>query len=228
MIKKSKKILYNFACRSRKEKMFEAIENILSLSKYDNFLIQLTLDVDDSVLIDKYVVDRINSYGDKVKAHYGISKSKVDAINRDVRLCTDWDILVNMSDDMRFLVKGFDLTIIKAFEDYFPNGDGFIHFNDGNQKVLSTMSILDRKHYDRFLYVYHPSYMSLFCDNEAQDVAKLLGCYKYMGDSVNIIKHQHPLHDSNFKMDKQYQKTESFYHVDGRNYRNRKKINFGL
>jgi len=214
----SKKILYNFACRSRKENMFEAIENILLFSRHDNFLIQLALDVDDKVLISKDVVDKINSYGSKVKAHYGISGSKIAAINRDVNLCKDWDVLVNMSDDMRFLQHGYDLIILDAFEKHFPNGDGFIHFHDGNQPRLATLSIIDKKHYDRTGYVYNPNFISLYCDNFAQDYAIKHRCYKYMGDEVKIIKHQHPLHDKNFKMDEQYQYTESFYSQDRETY----------
>jgi enamine deaminase RidA (YjgF/YER057c/UK114 family) len=48
---------------------------------------------------------------------YGTSKNKVDAINRDMDAFSKphWDILVNMSDDMEFTYKGFDIDIRKEF-----------------------------------------------------------------------------------------------------------------
>jgi hypothetical protein len=48
------------------------------------------------------------------------------------------DIVVNMSDDMRFLVPGYDIKIINAFADDL---DQFIHFPDGQGKSLITYDV---------------------------------------------------------------------------------------
>ncbi len=75
---------------------------------------------------------------------------------------------------------------------YYPDTDGVLWFNDGFQKDrLNTLSILGKKYYDRFGYIYHPSYKSLWCDNEFTEVATKLGKQTYFEQI--IIKHEHPL-----------------------------------
>ena len=57
----------------------------------------------------------------------------------------------------------------------YPNTDGVLWFNDGNQgNRLNTLCILGKKYYERFNYIYHPDYTSLWADNEFMDVANLL------------------------------------------------------
>jgi len=84
--------------------------------------------------------------------------------------------------------KGFD-NIIR--EEFYKNLDQFVHFPDGfTADRLATMSIMGREYYNRFKYIYHPDYISLWCDNEAMEVAKMLGCYTYV--DKNIFQHLHP------------------------------------
>jgi len=153
----------------------------------------------------------------------GKPTTKVDAINRDLNeFPYDWDILVNMSDDMIFTVKGFDDTIRMAFDGL----DQCIHFPDGvTGDALVSLSILGRKYYERFKYIYHPDYASLYCDNETMDVAKLLGKYKFV--NKDIFKHLHPAH-GNAPNDEQYVRTESYHPIDHRVYNQRKDRNFDL
>jgi hypothetical protein len=73
---------------------------------------------------------------------------------------------------------------------YFPDLDGALHYSDGYQKnKLITLSILGRKLYDYFGYIYHPDYKSLYCDNEFTQEVYRLDKVKYI-DHV-IIKHEH-------------------------------------
>lgn len=76
------KILYKFASRNRPEKFFKAVDNIIEMSRSDDYMIMATLDIDDPTMANAVVRDKINSYGSKLKAYYGTSKSKVDAINK--------------------------------------------------------------------------------------------------------------------------------------------------
>jgi hypothetical protein len=149
--------------------------------------------------------------------------TKVDAINRDVNeFDYDWNILVNMSDDVVFIQKGFDDII----REHFSNGlDQVLHFPDGNRSDLLTVSIIGREYYDRDKYIYHPSYKSLYCDNEAMEVAKIDGCYKFV-DTV-IFNHLHPAYGKGV-YDQQYIKTESYSGIDCENYIKRKAEYFGL
>jgi hypothetical protein len=137
----------------------------------------------------------------------GNSKNKIDAINRDVNefttLC-DWDIIVNMSDDMIFTVKGFD-DIIRR---YFDNLDQVLHFPDQNQgQNCMTMSILGREYYNRDKFIYHPEFESLWVDIVAQEEAQIRGCYKFVNQ--NIFIHLHPSFGQ-AHYDAQYQKTEEW------------------
>lgn len=192
-----------------------------------NYEVLVALDDDDATMNNDVVKQRISSYY-FVRAIYGTSKSKIDAINRDMELSGDWDILVNMSDDMRITVDNFDEILRADFKKYFPDLDGVLHYNDGNQKSnVMTMSIMGRKYYDRFNYIYHPDYISLWSDCEATNVAKLLGKYKYMGDHPIWFRHMHPAFGLS-ESDEQYRKNESpeYWAKDEKTYQERASKDF--
>ena len=219
------KILYKYTSKSRSNNFFRGLDTIVRKSKSKEYEVLGTFDLDDGSMNNEDVIDRLRPY-ENLKYFFGHSENKIDAINRDMDLVDDWDILVNMSDDMIFTVDGFDDTIRRAFD----CGDRFIHFNDGNQRDnVCTMSIMGRAYYDRFKYIYHPSYESLWCDCEATEVAKLLGRYKYMGHSEVIFRHLHPSFGlSNY--DEQYRKTEGMEvrSKDHETFLSRKDKNFDL
>lgn len=222
-------ILFKFATRSRPEKFIAGIENIVSkLSDKENFKILVTADKDDVTMYNRNVMTPIKPLIDagKVVIIYGTSKSKIDAINRDMDLAGEWDILINFSDDMEFLVGGFDEVIRQLFAATFPNLDGNLHFNDGFTKdLVCAMSIMGKPWYDRFKYIYEPSYFSLFCDNEYTEVANKLGKMKYF--DMIIFRHNHPANVGGVS-DAQLKATEAFWDIDGANFKKRKEINFGL
>lgn len=220
------KILYNFCSRSRPTKLINCIENILSLLQHNDFVILITLDVDDQTCANKEFNEKLKSYGDKVKPVYGFSKGKVDAINKNVWMVPDFSILVNVSDDVVFTAKGFDQIILDDFKEQFPNGCGLLHYPDGfvGERQV-TMSIMDKSYYDLTGYIYHPDYISLFCDTEAMQVAKMLGKHRYV--NKDIFRHNHPAWNA-APMDDQYKHTESFYNTDRDTFFRRQQINFGL
>jgi ribosomal protein L31 len=133
------------------------------------------------------------------------------------------EIVVNMSDDMRFIKQGYDADIIEAFQ---GDRDQFIHFPDGHvNQVLPTMSIMDRSYHERFNYIYHPDYKSLWCDNEAMDVAQQLGRYKYI--DLQIFSHEHPAWTGE-PADALLMHTESFFEIDQETYQRRSKLRFPI
>jgi hypothetical protein len=213
------KILYKLTSRSRPDKLLKVIENIKAFSRHPEYTILCSLDLDDNSLTP--IKEALHNI-DRVICHYGISKSKIHAINRDMDKAGDWDILFNVSDDQLFLVEGFDLLVIDKVKEV--GGDCFLHYPDANVKQkLATMSIMDRKYYQRFNYIYHPSYISLWCDNEAMEVSQKLGRYFYT--DLQIFDHYHPAYGKAIK-DPQYTKTESYYHIDKKTFDSRKKIGF--
>jgi len=201
--------------------MKHTINSIVSnISNDADYFIQLSLDEDDEQLSEYFKI--ISPIHEKI---IGSSKNKIDAINRDMDLVDQWwDVLINISDDQVFIKKDFDLDIVNNMGN---DGDMFLHFPDGNQGDLATMSIIGRKYYLRDGYIYNPNYESVYCDNEAQDVAKLRNCYKLV--NTHIFNHEHPAWGKG-QTDEQYKKNEHFlvYEKDRQTYINRAAKNFYL
>lgn len=181
------KILYNFATRERPEKAINCIENIISMSRHDDFLILIIADMDDDSMFNQEMVDRINSYP-KVKLSFGTSTGKINAINRDVFMAGDFDILCNHSDDMHFIKEGFDLDILESFENY----KGLCHFPDqiAGDKLI-TYAMMHSDYYNLDVYIYNPLFMSVYADNYQQDVAKKRNLYKFV--DKKILEHRHSI-----------------------------------
>lgn len=215
------KVLIKFPSRSRPDKFFRCLDNITQNAKHSDYQILCTFDIDDPSMFNEEVKEKLKAYP-KAKAYWGTSRDKVDAINRDMEFANPWDIVINMSDDMWFVKPGFDLEIIKDFER--EGLDVLMHYPDNKAgKNLITMAIMGRTYYDRFGFIYNPEYKSLFCDNEQQEVAKLLG--RYVFSNKRLFDHNHPAWGLCDK-DDQYIHTESFWKEDEATFHRRKAINF--
>jgi hypothetical protein len=179
------RILFKYSTRSRRSNFLRGYDSIINNVTSDDYHVLISVDKDDQSMYPLPVLDGNHTFV------VGNSKNKIDAINRDINeFDYDFDILINMSDDMIFTKKGFD-DIIRA--EFYNDFNQYIHFNDGNQKSnVCTMHIVGREYYNRFKYIYHPDYISLWSDVENDIVAKQLGCYKYMGDDLQLFKHLHP------------------------------------
>lgn len=224
-------ILYKYASRSRPERFFEGLHNLIDLqADRANYTVFCCLDKDDQAMCyDGYPNDRfqmeLEMNTDKFKHvifDLGHSQSKIHAINRAAPDSIPWDILVNFSDDMRFQVYGYDQLIREHIREHGP--DVFLHYPDSTAGfALPTMSIMDRVYFERDGYIYHPSYSSLWCDNEVLDIAKMRGRYFYMG--TQIFDHFHPAY-GHVPWDEQYSRQQAFWNEDEQNYYNRKAKNF--
>lgn len=220
------KILVKFPTRGRTIKFFNVLNLYYNMcDDLNNVKFLITLDDDDKDMNQKGVIDMLNNYKNLTYV-YGKSKSKIDAVNRDMETDNDWDILLLASDDMIPKIKGYDTILRKKMSELYPDTDGVLWFNDGNQgDRLNTLCILGKKYYERFNYIYHPDYTSLWADNEFMDVANLLNKQTYFNEI--IIRHEHPdvgfgqrdfVHFDNIKYD----------YIDKDIYLKRKSINFGL
>ena len=211
-------ILFKLPTRSRPDKFKATIANIIDLAT-GPYRIIVTADADDLTMYNYGILKWVGDRPD-VSIRYGSKVSKIEAVNRDIPQ-DGWDILVVVSDDMVFTKKGFDEDIAAAFGN---NLDQLIHFPDGyvNEKLV-TLPIMGRTYYERFGYVYHPTYKSLFSDNEQMDVAINIGCYKYVNQS--IYKHQHPAWVGGL-VDDLLKETQAFYREDEINYLRRKRLGF--
>jgi hypothetical protein len=183
------RLLVKFPTRGRPEKFFSVLEKYRELSRSKDIRFVVTCDLDDSSMNNEAVRERFKSY-DNVEVYYGNSKTKIEAINADIQ-GRDFDICLLASDDMIPEREGYDLEIIRQMRINYPDLDGVIWFSDGYQKRnLNTLTIVGKRYYDRFGYIYHPDYVSFYSDNEFMQVAFMLGKQTYVDDV--IIRHQHP------------------------------------
>lgn len=226
-------ILYKLATRGRPERFAETLDSIISNSSNANYLVLVSIDEDDESM-QKYIDDKELGLGYphlNVVVVNGISKNKIDAINRDIERVTEkwnikWDILVNISDDMLITSNQFDSVVRSAFTE---TTDLFLHLPDGyRNESIPTMSIMGVNYYNRFGYVYHHDYESVYCDNEAMDVAKKLNRYIYINQK--LFTHEHPSNIGRHIWDAQYEKNEAIevHTKDCLLYGDRKQNNFFL
>lgn len=222
------KLLYNFASRQRPEKCFATIENIINLSEHDSYIILLNLDIDDATMTSKEVRNKLLTYPN-VMPVYGSSKTKIEAINANIWMIDSFQILINVSDDQEFLVKGFDKKIISDMLHWFPDLNGALHYLDGthNGTRLMTLSILGSEYYKRQGYVYNPEYLSIYADDEETQKAQLLGKYKFIPEM--LFQHKHYLFGFD-KPDDLNRRNDSpeLYKKDEETFNRRKLINFGV
>ena len=220
------KLLIKFPTRNRKNKFFKVLRQYQNLCEdLDNTYFLITLDNDDESMNPSDVEDIFNTFKN-VKVIYGNSNSKIHAVNRDIELVNDWDIVLLASDDMTPKVKGYDNIIRNKMKEFYSDTDGILWFNDGFQgEKLNTLCILGKKYYKRFNYIYHPDYKSCWSDNEFMEVGKILKKQTYI-DSV-IIKHEHP--DWGYgNRDQIHTNNINDYQYDLGVYNRRKEINFEL
>lgn len=219
------KILFKFPTKGRPTKFVEAMNSIYdNIYDKENFFILITCADYDETMNNKEMISAVRSYKN-TEIIFGENTGKIQAVNRNLDIATkyiDFDIIICMSDDMRFSFYGFD-EIIR--EQFLVDLDILLHIPDQDAKsALATMYIAGRKYFDRFGYIYHPSYKSLWCDNEVQDVAKMMGKYRYL-NMPGVISHLNPAYghserDELFNIDQQY------WGVDEKNYYERKQLFF--
>ena len=184
------KLLIKFPTRNRKEKFFETFKKYQNNLKDPNTKFLVSIDIDDESMNNSDVIQELENY-QNTKVIIGVSDSKVHAVNRDIDVSDDWDIILLASDDMIPQIVGFDTIIINLMKQKYPDTDGILFFNDGFQKdKLNTLCILGKKYYNRFGYIYYPEYKSTWCDNEFMFVGKILNKQTYY--PTVIIKHEHP------------------------------------
>jgi len=185
----------------------------------------VTLDSDDPS-VDTPLIDSLVAVHPNVRVHVGISGTKIKAINRDMEAAPFFDILLLASDDMIPIVAGYDEIIRSNMHKHYPTTDGVLWFNDGFQgNGLNTLSIMGRRYYQRFGYIYNPIYHTLWCDKEFTDISILLGRQTYFPEV--IIEHRHFV-NGKAGLDQTYIKNGTGVEEDTNTYKNRKKTNYGM
>lgn len=220
------KLLIKFPSRSRPAKFMEVFNLYRSMASGKHqvkFL--LSFDLDDPTMNNPGIRNWVAKQEHGVKAFWGNSKTKIEAINADLQHAEDYDVMLLASDDMFPQVAGYDDIIIQDMNKHYPDGDGVLHYNDGKQgERLNTLCIMGKKYFDRFGYIYNPEYKSVFCDNEFTDVSRMLGKATYIDNM--LIRH----YWIEIGIDALYMRNENreLYAHDNAVYNRRKEAGFGL
>lgn len=219
------KLLIKFPTRSRPDKFFSVLNKYYDLlDDLENTRFIVSCDVDDETMNCESSKQKLIKY-QNLEFHFSNNKNKIEAVNANMN-DDNYDIILLASDDMIPQENGYDTIIRQSFKKFFPDTDGVLWFNDGYQGTrLNTLCILGKKYYQRFGYIYNPTYVSLWCDTEFTDVSKILNKVKYIPHV--IIKHEHPVWLGE-KWDDLQIKNDSFNNVDRINYDSRKEKNFYL
>ncbi len=155
--------------RQRPEKSFETINKWLNRadSKIEKIEIIISLDQDDPTIERYRELYPLNQYR---RIIIGDHTSAIRAINMGAFFAKG-DILVVVSDDTD-CPEHWDTILIDMAK---RETDWICKFQDGIQDWVITMPVMDRAYYQRFNYIYHPSYYHCFCDTELTCVAELTG-----------------------------------------------------
>ena len=151
--------------------------------------------------------------------------SVVEALNNAALVATG-DVLIYVSDDFECPQNWDALLAGKVGQ----RRDEFVVFvNDcRTPHTLQTICILSREYYARFGYVYHPSYFSVFVDNEFTEVARRTGRVIEAFDLT--FKHRHYSEKGGMPFDETYarENSDSAYSTGRENFERRRARNFDL
>ena len=222
------KILIKYPSRQRPEIFKQRMKEYQELLSGEHEVIFLiSCDEDDATMNNAKIKKFIKAYDNTQVFFNKQPQTKISAINANINEVKEWDIILVISDDMLPKVQGFDKIIADKFTELYPNGNGVIWLNDGyrgknSQYPLCTIPLMGRFYYDRFGYVYHPEYISLWADNEFHDVARKFGRMTYVHEV--IIEHILPSNVKETEYDELYQRNDKFFYSDKDIY-NRHKLN---
>jgi hypothetical protein len=218
-------LLIKYPTRSRPD-LFKQIltEYVNKLSGTLKVKFIISMDLNDSSCNNdamRHFLENIKSKVD-LEYHYGTSRNKIDACNRDVP-SDGWKVCVLVSDDMTPRVQGYDKVIIDDMHKHFPDLDGALNYNCGGHAYPKVMvlSVIGNPYYKRFNYIYHPDYTSLFCDEEQTFIARQLS-------KMVDINHKIITHDWGNIRDDLRKHTEQYYQTDKAVFENRKTKGFPL
>ncbi len=219
------RLLCKYPSRDRPEQFLKTLKGWIDLAENPadiSFLI--SYDADDATMTDA-VISQAKALHPDVTCVRGNSKSKVAAINANINeYDKPWDVVLVISDDFFCRRRGWDSVIRNAMQKSFPDTDGSLWIFDNSQRRINTLPCMGRRFYDRFKFIYHPSYQSLFCDNEQSEVGLKLLKLVFVEDV--IASHEHPMWGKGMKKDALYARNDKFWNQDKANFLRRQSLGF--
>lgn len=211
------KILAKLPSRERPERLKQVITEAQSRQQTKDVTYLISLDSNDpqnTLELRNWLKER------KCKVVSGASNNKIHACNRDIKKARKWDILILLSDDMVCCYDGWDTELQLRMSGTYPDTDGCLWYTDGYQGRICTLTVMGRAYYDRFGYIYHPDYISLWCDEEYTHLA--MAEQKMIKMDYPIFKHEHFVNNPRVFRDSLYDINERFFNIDKLTYERRK------
>lgn len=218
-------LIINFATRGRPEAALRSMENIsYTISGNNSYKIIVSIDSDDEAMDDMTIAKMLAYPNTKVICRE--NKNKVEAINAGCNVFGEFYWLVNHSDDMQYVVKGWDEKMLASIKkEWGESTDFFAHFNDnfvGDK--LPTINICGYDYFKRDNNIYDPSYGSVSADAENWHKAKMRGRHKYFPEVY--VSHDHPANIPSLPIDKTYRRNDKWGDLDTKNYFHRMSYGF--
>lgn len=122
---------------------------------------------------------------------FGVNRGRkcaVDGWNKSAELSTG-RFIITLADDW-FPCPHWDTEFLKAIPDL--DGEHVLEVDTGGNPGLLTFSLLTRKYYERYGYLFWPQYLGMYADNEFTIVARRDGV---VIDAKHLFcEHRHPLY----------------------------------
>ncbi len=219
------KLLIKIPTRERPQQFFAMLDKCYQkLSGKIPYQFLISCDSNDFTMHNDKVIKQLKRYP-YLTVTFSNNKSKVEACNANIQ-AHNFDIIVLASDDMEPLIDNFDAVIVDQMNKHFPDGDGVLHFHDGYVgSECNTLPIVGKKFYDRFGYMYHPSYRSFFCNEELTLISKILKKEAYTNQI--LMRHNHPVWSAGI-VDDLYIKNERYKEYDRALFNQRREAQFFL
>ena len=228
------RILLKCPTRSRPQRIVSTLMTYLRLANRPDLLgVAVSCDVDDESMSKNLVQEELHRLLGQTAWHrlfYSPNRSKIEACNANMKeIDWDWQIVVLVSDDMIPQIRGWDDVIRSHMASRFPDTNGLLWFNDGQQgDKLNTLSIYGRAVYNELGYLYCPEYKSLFCDTELTDRCRTDLASRTHYSPYCIIRHEHPGNGYSQNMDGLYARNQQYWSQDMYTYIRRKAYPFDV
>jgi hypothetical protein len=219
------RIILKYPTKSRPDLFLDTFTKYMEASTTGLVAPVITIDYSDILMNNAKMIRWMREMGAEV--HVGNSKTKVQAINANIPK-DQWDILVLASDDHVPVEKGWDERIVQDMDTL--EEPRLLWYRDvrqqqaiGEQRVC-FMPVMNRSLYDRFGYIYHPSYRSFWCDNEQTEVCERDGYIRRIDHE--LFRNESPDWGGTIKRDSLYRTNSKWYRVDQATYERRKQQGF--
>ena len=215
-------ILIKYPSRGRPE-VFKNTTRLYNekLSGKHNVKFICSFDNDDISMNNNDIREYIKSLNYNIEYYYGDNKNKIEAVNANIPDDNWFDVLILAADDIFPVVPNYDDVVCEDLLSTEHKLDCPIHYyNPMWEKKLDVFCVMGRDYFNRFKYIYHPEYKSIFADNEYTEVAQLLNRHTFLIKTVFV---HHCISN-----DATAAKNNTYNYDDQVAYERRKTFNFGL